>query len=91
MKPVLSLFQYKVPRMVEVWWTDAYLQNRWHDREVTERHRSAVKTIGYLAGQDERFITLVQSIGGDASEDDHDDGAALHIPRGMVVKMRTLR
>lgn len=89
------LFDYRVPKIVEVWWTDAYGQNRWHSRANTERERTAVKSVGYLVVDEPDFIAIARSAGGGADSAARDDDASedegtLHIPRGMVRRIRTL-
>ena len=91
-----KLFEYGVPKIVEVWWTDAYGQNRWHSRANTERERTAVKSVGYLVIDEPDFIAIARSAGGGVDsasrgpDDASEDEGTLHIPRGMVRRIRTL-
>jgi hypothetical protein len=94
MKRVLrEVFAFETPKIVEVWWTDAYAQNAWHPRSKKERERGAVKTVGYLIHDDDIYITVARSVGTDDSGQEHgdpDDEGTLNIPRGMIVKLRQL-
>ena len=75
-------------KLVLIEWLDAVSEDKpgWKPRKKIRRQKPArIRSVGWIERKTKRFLTIV------SSRDKRDCDGDVTIPRGMILKMRTLK